>query len=132
SDLPPATSAISTTPVALDSLLPSIIAQRRPDWEHELPSILATNHQALVTIGSHDSPVGLVFQRTDAYMRVLSATPSASTTPEEMAALLTAAANGAQTIQLYNEPEGSVACNLYYALGFQEFFRQHEMLLDLH
>jgi len=48
-----------------------------------------------------------------------------------MAALLTAAANGAQTIQRYNEPEGSVSCNLYYALGFQEFFRQHEMLLDL-
>jgi len=83
SDLPPATSAISTAPVALDSLLPSIIAQRRPDWEHELPSIYATNHRALVTTGLDGSPVGLVFQRTDAYLRVLSATPSASTTPKK-------------------------------------------------
>ena len=65
-------------------------------------------------------------------MRVLSATPSGSTIPEDMAALLTAAANGAQTIQVFNEPKSSIAFNLYKALGFQEFFRQYEMVLDLH
>jgi ribosomal protein S18 acetylase RimI-like enzyme len=125
-------SALSTTPVELDSLLPSIIAQRQPDWEHELPSILATNHQALLTIGLHGSPVGLAYQLADASMRVLSATPSASTIPEDMAALLTAAATGVQIIQVYNEPESSVAFPFYKALGFQEFFRQYEMVLDLH
>jgi len=130
-DLLPTTSAFSITPVALDSLLPSIIAQRQPDWEHELPSILATNHQALLTTGLHGSPVGLVYQRTGASIRVLSATHSASTMPEDMAALLTVAANGTQTIQVYNEPESSVAFNLYKAVGFQEFFRQYEMVLDM-
>src|SRR5215469_4007997 len=95
-DLPPTTLAISTTHITLDSLLPSIIKQCQPDWEHELPSILATNHQALLTIGLHGSAVGLVYHRTGASIRVLSATPSASTSPEEMAALLTAASTDGQ------------------------------------
>jgi ribosomal protein S18 acetylase RimI-like enzyme len=130
--LPPITSTLSPTPVTLDSPLPSIIAQRQPDWEHELPSILATNYQALVIADSHGHQAGLIYQRAGEIVRVLSSTPSASTTPAEMAALLTAAASGAQTIQIYNEPEGSTSLHLYRALGFQEFFRQREMLLDVH
>jgi ribosomal protein S18 acetylase RimI-like enzyme len=130
-DLPNFSTTIATIPVTLDSLISSIIERRQPDWEHELPSILATHNQAIVTAGPHSTSAGLVFQRTDNYMRVLSSTPSAETTPEEMAALLAAAANGAPTIQVYNEPEGSISFNLYNALGFQEFFRQYEMLLHL-
>lgn len=131
-NIPPPTSTFTPTPMTLDDLLPTIIAQRQPDWEHELPSILATNHQALVTTGPHSTQTGLVYQHTGESTRILSSTPSATTTPEEMAALLTAAANAAQTIQVYNEPEDSISYNLYKALGFHEFFRQYEMVLDIH
>lgn len=130
--LPPATSALSPIPVTLDDLLPSIIALRQPDWEHELSSILATIHQSMALGSLHNTRTGLVYQRAGEYTRILSSTPSLETTPEEMAALLLAAANGAQTIQVYNEPEDSVSFKLYRALGFQEFFRQYEMVLDLH
>ncbi len=129
--LPPATSTLSPMPVTLNDLLPSIITLRQPDWEHELPSILATIHQSIALDSSHNTRIGLVYQRAGEYMRVLSSTPSVETTPEEMAALLIAAANGAQTIQIYNEPEDSIAFTLYKMLGFQEFFRQYEMVLDL-
>ena len=124
-------SNIPITSVTLASLIPSIIAQRQPDWEHELPSILATRHEALTTTSLRSTSTSLVFQRTDEYMRVLSSTPTADTTPEEMATLLTAAANGARLIQIYNEPEDSISFRLYNALGFQEFFRQYEMVLQL-
>jgi ribosomal protein S18 acetylase RimI-like enzyme len=130
-DLPRATSTIPTTIVALDQLLLSMSTQPLPDWEHELGSILTIKNQTLMTTGPQSSLVGLVFQRTNESMRILSSTPSTDTTPEEMAALLTAAANGAQIIQVYNEPEGSHRSRLYKALGFQEFFRQYEMVLDL-
>lgn len=130
-DLPNFSSTIATTPVTLDSLIPSIITQRQPDWEHELPSILATRHEALITTGPQSTSTGLVFQRTGEYMRVLSSTPSVGTTPEEMATLVMAAANGARLIQIYNEPQDSASFRLYNALGFQEFFRQYEMVLGL-
>ena len=131
-DLPQANSPVVATLIDLEHLLPSIIGQRHPDWEHELPSILAANHQALVSTGPYNTQAGLVYQRTGERVRVLSSTPSTTTLPEEMAALLTAAASGARTIQVYNEPEDSNSFHLYKALGFQEFFRQREMLLDLH
>lgn len=131
-NLPPATSTFTPTSVMLNNLLPTIIAQRQPDWEHELPSILATNHQALVTTGPHSSQAGLVYQYPSKIVRVLSSTPSPDTALEEMAALLIVAASEAQTIQVYNEPEDSISLNLYKALGFQEFFLQYEMVLDLH
>jgi ribosomal protein S18 acetylase RimI-like enzyme len=130
--LPPLASAGVATPVALERLLPAIVAGRQPDWEHELPSILAIEHQALVTTGRDSTEAGLVYQRTGEYVRILSSTPSASTTLEEMDTLLTTAASGAQTIQVYNEPEDSASFRLYRALGFQEFFRQYEMVLEVH
>ena len=129
--LPPATSTLSPIAVTLDDLLPSIIALRQPDWEHELSSILATIHQSMALGSPHNTHTGLVYQRAGDYMRILSSTPSLETTPEEMATLLIAAANGAQIIQVYNEPENSISFNLYRTLGFQEFSRQHEMVLDL-
>lgn len=131
SNLPRPASTIPTTPVTLNHLLPTIITQRQPDWEHEIASILATRNDTLMISGLDGIPAALVFQRTDKYLRVLSSTPSTGTTPEEMAALLTAAANGANLIQIYNEPEDSISFRLYKALGFQEFFRQYEMVLDL-
>jgi ribosomal protein S18 acetylase RimI-like enzyme len=130
-DLPNSPSDFTATRVTLERLIPSMLAQQQPDWEHELASILALRHDALVTTGPHATAAGLIFQRADKLVSILSSTPSPATTPVEMAHLLAAAAKGAPTIQIYNEPENSQSYHLYHALGFQEFFRQYEMHLAL-
>ncbi|MBO0783289.1 MAG: hypothetical protein J2P37_31125, partial [Ktedonobacteraceae bacterium] len=74
---------------------------------------------------------GLIVERAGEKLRILAAVVQSELTNAELAILLRAAAADATSIQVYNEPEGSLFLARCRELGFSEFFSQHEMVLDL-
>lgn len=117
--------------VPIDALLPLLAAQERPAWQRELTSLLSAKSQAVMLSSVQGLQAGLVFQQNGDRTQILAAHLPAETTLEALASLIAAAAGTTQTIQIYNEPEESRFLHLAQQLGFQEFFRQHEMFLTL-
>ncbi len=115
----------------LESLLPFLSSDHRPDWEQELASILTLQIEVVMALDGAGRVNGLIARRAGERLQVLAAILQPDFTNAGLAALLRRAAGDATTIQVYNEPEGSALLARYLDLGFTEFFSQYEMMLPL-
>lgn len=114
-----------------ERLLPWLGEGNRPSWGRELPTILSQDCVAVTFTGSQGEVNGLIVKPSSERIIILATWLPETLSPDQFGSLLQQAANGAPKIQVYNEPEDSAFLTGCRAIGFREFFRQHEMFLKL-
>lgn len=129
--LPPA-APIQTEIATIETLLPSLTRSDVPlSWQRDLPTLLSLQLEAVVRRENTGTFSGLVVQRGGERAIIQASALPGTLSTAEVAAWLRGVAGEARSIQVYNEPEGSPFLEQCRALGFREFFSQHEMSLDL-
>lgn len=126
----PADAAARVERVSLEELLPAFHRGRRPAWSNELPALLSMNLDAFALVSPGGERGGILVQHANEKMRVVTALLGETVTTPAVAALLKTAAGDAQSVQVYNEAEGSLFLEHCQQLGFSEWFTQYEMLLQ--
>ncbi len=126
----PAEAAARVERVSLEELLPAFHRGRRPAWSNELPALLSMNLAAFALVSPGGERDGILVQHANEKMRVVAALLGETVTTPAVAALLKTAAGEAQSVQVYNEAEGSLFLEHCQRLGFGEWFTQYEMLLQ--
>lgn len=129
--LPAADPALQISTAAPDTLLSRLYEGLQPSWQYEPASILTMRAEAITAPGADGHLNGLIFTRAGENTRILAAFLQSDLTNAALGSLLRAAAGNATTIQVFNEPEDSPFLARCRALGFTEFFSQHEMFLTL-
>jgi ribosomal protein S18 acetylase RimI-like enzyme len=117
--------------VSVEELLPAFHRGPRPAWSNELPALLSMNLEAFALTGAGGERSGILVQHANGKMRVVAALLREAITTAEVSALLKAAAGDAQSVQVYNEGEGSLFLEHCQHLGFGEWFTQYEMSMPL-
>lgn len=115
---------------APERLLPQLANAARPCWDCELTTILNGASEAIITSDPHGRLSGLIVQRGK--NATILATLLQSDLPDAaLVELLRQAAGEASNLAVFNEPEESPFLARYRALGFNEFYSQYEMYMEL-
>ncbi len=129
--LPEAAADVQVEAIDPAILLPRLYEGQQPDWEREPASILTLGASAVALPGGQGQRSGLLFRRGGDNIQILAAFLEHDLPDAALATLLRTAANDATGVQVFNEPEDSPFLARCRALGFTEFFSQHEMFLTL-
>lgn len=128
----PASKPLVVEHVPFETVIPQISQHSiAPCWACELASLQTLNTDTIVTHSLNSGINALVVQHSQGKTRVLATVLQEDLTDLELASLLREAAGSDSTIQIYNEPEGSLFLARCRRLGFTEFFSQYEMFMDL-
>jgi ribosomal protein S18 acetylase RimI-like enzyme len=112
-------------------LMAEDVLAAQPIWQQELASLLALTTETAQVTDSAGQRSSLVYVRSGATIRILTANVSNSITDLELVALLRQAAGDASAIQLTNCPDSSSILARCQLLGFTAVYGQDEMYMAL-
>ncbi len=108
-----------------------LLQGQKPAWSRERASLLVTGGEAIVVSRPGGATGAMLYQRLEHRIQVYAVALIDRTSTNDFAFMLRHVVGDLPFVRVHNEPDDSVLFQVCKDLGFEEEYRQHEMVIEL-